>query len=132
MGGMRITNYTQNNQCSNCGECCTAILPMNQQEINRIKHFVKKHGIKEHRHSALIQYDMTCPFRDDSEKKCAIYQVRPDICRKFICNQSVDQIQRNRSEVYRTRHDVFMRSEFFGNNEDKKAIKQLKTMMEEV
>ena len=121
-----ITNYTNNNKCSNFGKCCIAILPMNQQEINRIKHYVKKHGIKEQRHNAMMKYDLTCPFRDEANKFCMIYDVRPEICRKFICNQSMEKVYLNRQMIYKGRSDVFMRSEFYQNDEDKKGFEELK------
>lgn len=30
---------------------------------------------------------LSCPFRDDKNKKCQIYEVRPYICRVFKCDQ---------------------------------------------
>ena len=39
--------------------------------------------------------DLTCPFRNNKERKCDIYEVRPKICRSFICNlKNIDNIDK--------------------------------------
>lgn len=76
------TNFTQNGQCSNCGECCSHILPVSNTEIKRIRRYITKHHVKPHYH----KYKILCPFRNEAEKKCNIYEVRPWICQRFICN----------------------------------------------
>lgn len=85
-------NLTCNGKCTECGECCSNLLPMTNDEISVIKNYIKKNGIKEHSHivAPLVTptIDMTCPFLDDSKscEKCTIYEVRPKICRDFICD----------------------------------------------
>lgn len=59
--------------------------------------------------------DMTCPFLniDGDEKKCVIYPVRPQICKKFICSMSHDKINAltesrgNAGKVMSLRKEVF-------------------------
>ena len=61
--------------------------------------------------------DLTCPFLNDNKKteKCAIYPVRPAICRYFICNDPKGA--RNHPELYEEeRVAVSMRETFFGRN----------------
>lgn len=85
-------DFTCNGKCVGCGQCCSNLLPMTDEEIKVIKQYIKANGIKEHSHIvvplATPTIDMTCPFLDDSKscEKCTIYEVRPRICRDFICD----------------------------------------------
>ena len=103
---IEVKDFTVNGKCSNCGQCCSNCLPLSEAEIKKIKAYVKQHKIKEQRHNVAVGVDMTCPFRDEANRKCLIYEIRPAICREFVCNHT--QINRV----------VFMRAEFFGNRED--------------
>jgi hypothetical protein len=86
-------DLTDNGKCTECGQCCSNLLPMTEEEIRKIRKYIKKHNIKECTHGmgqfAMLQpyIDMCCPFLDDSKKthKCTIYQQRPLVCRDFIC-----------------------------------------------
>ena len=113
-----VTDFTINGKCSQCGQCCSNLLPLSDKEIARIKAYIKKHGIKEQRHNALMTVDMTCPFRDERNKKCLIYAIRPEICRVFQCNQERDVIVANKMRMHGVNNVVLMRNEFFGNTED--------------
>lgn len=95
--GCRVTDFTQNGKCSNCGECCSNLLPLSEREIRTIKSYIKRNKIKEQRHNARVGTDMTCPFRDEANKKCLIYSVRPQICRSFMCNHDVKDIEKKQS-----------------------------------
>lgn len=86
-----VYDNTINGKCSCCGDCCGNKLPMNQEEINTIKKYIKKHNIKPTIRVlnvlATPTIDLRCPFLDETkELKCKIYPVRPQICREFICN----------------------------------------------
>lgn len=83
----KITNYTKNGKCSYCGNCCTDLLPTTRKEIETIKKYIHKNKVKivKKNFLALGTHDMTCIFLKD--KKCLIYEVRPQICRSFICNK---------------------------------------------
>ena len=118
MNDVMVTDFTVNGKCSNCGQCCSNCLPLSDAEVTRIKAYIKKHKIKEQRHNAMVGVDMTCPFRDERNRKCLIYEIRPDICRQFMCNHSHDIIMKAKLDIHKINRVVFMRSEFFGNKED--------------
>lgn len=84
-----VYDFTKDGKCSNCGSCCSDLLPITQKEIDTIKKYIRTHGIKEQKRivpAAVPVVDFTCPFRSDSQKKCLIYNIRPRICREFICS----------------------------------------------
>lgn len=113
-----VTDYTTDGRCSGCGQCCSSALPLSRSEVARIRAYVKKHGIREQHRHGMQGIDLSCPFRDEASRKCLIYDVRPDICRAFQCNQPVDVIQARKRYYHATRRIVFMRAEFFGNTAD--------------
>lgn len=112
-----VYDFTDNGKCTQCGNCCGSILPMTDKEIKTIKRYIKQHGIKEQKH--LIPFaepmlDLTCPFLDDGKKteKCTIYEVRPAICRCFICSEPNGALKHK--ELYEeVRMAVDVRKEFF-------------------
>jgi len=113
-GGIR--DFSQHGVCSNCGSCCGNILPVSKNEIKKIRKYVSKHNIVEQIHAIPIAaqlYDMVCPFRNEAEKKCMIYPVRPSICREFFCGGDPTHNAEAKAEhaKYPT---VDMRSVFFG------------------
>lgn len=85
-----ISDYTINGECSNCGACCNDIIPLTNADVNRIKRYLRKNNIKPitNRMNFLAKktLDTTCPFRDNKNNKCIIYEVRPLVCRCFKCN----------------------------------------------
>lgn len=121
------TDFTVNGKCSNCGQCCSNMLPMSNREVKRIKAYVKQHGIKEQRHNFPVSnsYDMTCPFRDEANRKCLVYEVRPAICRQFVCNHKHEDIMNAKINFHESYQVVFMRHEFFGSKEDTEFMQNL-------
>lgn len=111
-----ITNFTCNGKCSNCGECCSNFLPVSDEEIRLIKKYVKKHNIVHCSHTLAVsnEIDAICPFRDDVNKKCTIYKVRPEICRNFICCKSIPDIEDVKRLCYESKKPVSMSKEIFG------------------
>lgn len=114
-----IYNYTKDGKCSGCGNCCSNLLPMNSKEIKSIRNYIQKNHIKECKHNIPVvkkPYDMTCPFLDTgkSKDKCRIYEVRPLICRLFICDNK-QKAKFNREHVRSARRIVAVREEFFGD-----------------
>ena len=86
-------DLTDNGKCTGCGSCCTNFLPMTEKEVSIIHRYIKERNVKEQKHvipSSEPTVDMTCPFLDDSKScdKCLIYEVRPRVCRDFICRPS--------------------------------------------
>lgn len=83
-------DYTINGECSKCGSCCSAILPLQKSEIVRLKQLIKVKGIKPHKQlnvlaRASIMIDLTCPFLTENHQ-CSIYDERPFICKVFKCD----------------------------------------------
>jgi len=112
----KIHDFTKENNCSNCGNCCTNALPMSNKEVDRIKKYIKSNKITEQKHLsplAKAPIDWTCPFRDDKNNICTIYEVRPKVCRLFICNDS-EKAKSNREKLANTTTIRQVRREFFG------------------
>jgi len=120
-----VVNNTKDNECSNCGQCCSDLLPLSEKEVQTIKKYIRQKHIKEQRHNVALGVDLTCPFRDEGQRKCLIYEVRPEICRGFICNQSKDEIITRRDQMHEENRVVFMRTEFYGNTEDSDWYKSM-------
>lgn len=110
-------NRCKDGKCSQCGECCSDLLPLSTDEIKRIKAYMKAHTVKmHHRNFPIMQnqfVDLTCPFRNDAEKKCEIYEVRPMICRCFICSKPLQNAHYDRDLVAKDRVTRSMRDVFF-------------------
>jgi len=111
-----ITDFTVDGECSNCGNCCTNLLPMSKEEIKRVQKYVTDNNIKEQSNiNPLEKYppiDMVCPFRNNKNKSCNIHDVRPKVCRKFICNKPVEA-KKNRDLFSRTLQIINCRATFF-------------------
>ena len=111
-------DLTCNGECTQCGNCCSNALPMTKNEIDAIHRYIAKKHIKEQKLAypfSQESIDMTCPYLDNSKpkEKCAIYAVRPRICRDFICCPSkrppIDDLS------YKLKcKTVDVRKEFFG------------------
>lgn len=87
-------DMTKNGKCTQCGACCSNLLPMSSKEVKEIKRYIEKHKIQEFKHLIPVvnqPMDMNCPFlnTDKSCEKCLIYPVRPMVCRKFSCNPAL-------------------------------------------
>ena len=94
-----ITDYTKNDACSNCGQCCGDILLLSADDIQRLKKYVSANNIKPLERRFPLPggtVDLGCPFRDDTRGICAVYPARPWICRAFRCDQSRDEIERRK------------------------------------
>ena len=61
--------------CNNCGGCCGPV-PISQIEYKNIKEYCIEKNIV-----PILYLDYTCPFRDEKNKKCMIYEVRPMLCK---------------------------------------------------
>lgn len=125
MDDVRVNDFTVGGKCSNCGACCSGVLPIAKADVDRIKAYLRAYEIREQRREGRQGVDLTCPFRDEMHKKCLIYEVRPAICRQFMCNYTIDDL-RAAKRFFHDRHDVvFMRGEFFGNREVENYIAEL-------
>ena len=101
--------YTKEGRCSNCGNCCTELIPITNNELKLIKAYVKEKHIEPFS-DVLFDLDgkfsinLLCPFRDMENKKCMIYEVRPKICRLFKCDQSLDVIEKHKNNAHLKAH----------------------------
>lgn len=109
-----VYNFTDNGKCICCGNCCTALLPVTKEELKTIKRYIKRKHIKPEIHYGKVNIDLTCPFRNDAEKKCNVYEVRPAICRDFKCDKPQKMIEGTKETYhYDSRfHVVNMREVF--------------------
>lgn len=115
-----IYNFCKDGKCSQCGNCCSNLLPMSRKEVDTIRRYIRKNHIKECKHllpTANRTYDMTCPFLDTDKscEKCRIYPVRPEICKQFICDNE-HRAKHNRALFGQTRQIIDVRSEFYHRN----------------
>jgi len=132
MSGAYILDFTIDGKCSDCGACCGAVLPLYGAEVERIKQYVQKHGIKEQRRNGQVGADFTCPFRDELHKKCLIYEVRPAICKSFMCNHTQEDIAKAKLDFHRKCYVVDMRLEFYGNTECAGMFEEMRAMVEKL
>lgn len=112
-----VTDFTDNGKCSQCGQCCSNILPMSEKEVRIIRRYIKANHIKPQKISALYvtpMLDMTCPFmrKDVSKERCTIYPVRPEICKQFKCDNT--HKGKRFDDDGETRRIVDVWSEFYG------------------
>lgn len=113
-----VYNFTNHGECSNCGACCSSLLPLSRSEIRNIARYVRKRKIKPCDHSVgspsvkKPNIDMTCPFRDNVNRICAIYSVRPAICYDFKCDKPQHQIEADR-RLYAENRSLVNMWEFF-------------------
>ena len=96
----KVINNTCNGKCSNCGQCCGLFIPFNDDDIDRIKKYVKANDIKQtNRINVLTRvFNAHCCFLDTVNHKCKIYPVRPYVCRDFMCNRQNWLSKRNEYE----------------------------------
>lgn len=83
-------NNTINGHCSGCGNCCANVLMLTDQEIKIIKKYIELHNIQPINRNTIFNFVNICPFLN-KDKQCNIYDVRPDICRKFSCNKNISE-----------------------------------------
>ena len=84
-----IEDNTCSGNCSRCGDCCGLFIPFNDEDIEVIKAYVKKHNIKpqDRLNKMTGGFEAHCCFYDMKNKKCTIYPVRPYVCKDFICSR---------------------------------------------
>ena len=85
-------DHTIDGKCSGCGACCSAILCVSDAEVKKIKKYLGQHPeVKMINRNTALDKDFKdiCPFLN-KENKCQIYEVRPEICSRFICSAFKD------------------------------------------
>lgn len=82
------TNNTCNGKCSKCGECCGIVLPIDQDDADKIQEYVLKNNISPQKQLLILTGRLQCPYYTGNKLKgCAIYEARPKICRFFKCDK---------------------------------------------
>lgn len=113
-----IVDCTENNECSNCGGCCSNLIPVSAKEVETIKRYIEENHIKEREcmyPTTEPILDLSCPFRDETNKVCTIYPVRPAICREFRCDKPYEESMKNKEKHFiRCGGCADMRVLFFG------------------
>ena len=103
---MNIWNIPKHKNCTNCGKCC-GLIPASAEERTAIRKYLTENQI-----SPVERADKTiCPFRDEKERKCLIYKVRPMICRLYGVAKGVMQCPNGNSaeidgELFLIKEDV--------------------------
>ena len=112
-----VYDFTKDGKCSNCGQCCSDFLPISAEEIKKIKTYIRRNNIKEQKHfipaAVPPALDLICPFRDNANRKCVIYEVRPAICRDFRCDKPRKQIEADKAMYHGLYAPHSMRMTFF-------------------
>lgn len=94
-----LLNIPKHVKCTNCGGCCGPVFA-NATELDKIRAYVKEHGILPRDNDPI-----TCLFRDEEEKRCIIYPVRPMICRLMGVSKGMQCPNGNTVEI---EGDTFM------------------------
>ena len=88
-------DFTDNGKCRDCGNCCGNIIPIAEKDIERIKQYIIDHQIRPAKPLfmsgpfAKPTMHNECPFLlDRDDHRCAIYPVRPAICRMYTCHKN--------------------------------------------
>ena len=111
-----VYDFTKDGKCSSCGSCCSNYLPLSSKELKEIKRYVKKHHIKPQKHlmpTVEPTVDFICPLRNDAERKCMCYEVRPQICRSFLCSNPKNGIWATKQEFHAKYRVVDLRKEIW-------------------
>ncbi len=85
----KVAQVTEKVDCTLCANCCKKLIPgFNDEDINRIsthlqitrKEFLKKY-LKKNSEKEYEMKQAPCLFLKDN--KCSIYEIRPEVCRKY-------------------------------------------------
>lgn len=98
-------NCTNNHKCSNCGQCCMPVLPITMEEYYTISDYIKTNHVEAVPSLVGNDFHIDCPFHDYKNNKCNIYEVRPEVCRNFLCSHTEKRINKDRT-YYDQRADI--------------------------
>lgn len=103
--GEDARDYTCNGKCSKCGNCCIPWLPITKEEYKTIKDYIDKNKIESVNLLEGKNFHLDCCFHDRKNHKCNIYEVRPEVCKNFICSKSFEQVDKDR-KYYDARAEI--------------------------
>lgn len=106
----QIKDNTINKKCSRCGECCGIFIPITDEEIKIIKNYVKQKNIVPEDRVNDNNVELRCPFFNVKEYKCNIYEVRPFVCRDFICSRK-NWKEKRKEYMNRSKYNSFTMDE---------------------
>lgn len=97
--------------CSKCGKCCTDVLMATDQEIKKVKEYIKKYNIKPVNRNTIFDKEQKniCPFLN-KDNICLIYPVRLKMCQRFFCGNRKED---NGLETYKNVKVISMIQTFF-------------------
>ena len=97
------TDFTCNGICSKCGECCGDILPLDQEDVDKISEYVLENKIHSIAATLIMQNKLQCPYyTGNKEKGCAIYPARPKVCKLYKCDKkgfTLEEINKMKNAV---------------------------------
>ncbi len=74
--------------CRHCGACCGYVaLDIRPESVL----WVELHGIPlsdDGRGGKQIVIGAKCKWRDDDARRCTHYEDRPEVCRRFLCEEA--------------------------------------------
>lgn len=83
-----MNNYCDKcGNCSRCGNCCSAMIPLTKKEEKIIRKYIHENKIEPEFFQDEEKMNLQCCFYDRTNKKCKIYEVRPNICKTFKCDR---------------------------------------------
>ena len=102
---VNMNSETPNFKCNCCGGCCYMAMPWTASDLKRFKGTQLLRGLKfylaKNQNSTekiwcistyeVMEYNPKCPFLGD-DKKCIIYDLRPNICRDWSNCASPERI----------------------------------------
>lgn len=75
--------------CTRCGQCCNEYsLEMPQDE--GMAQFYRYHGgrVSYARGKMIVLFQDRCAMYRGPKEGCAVYEGRPDICRRYLCDRA--------------------------------------------
>lgn len=100
----------ENPNCINCSECCSLLTMITDEEYKKYKKLfngkyktIYQQSIKRWKKVAEEKnaLNYTCPFITRN-KRCAIYEIRPMVCKDFHCKSSLNKL--DKSIIESTKH----------------------------
>ena len=81
--------FTGRGDSEGCGECCGRFLPLTILDVARLKSFLARNPIEPAPEAWMdgerLTLNFNCPFLD-SERRCMVYEARPEVCRAYRCD----------------------------------------------
>ena len=66
--------------CRGCGGCCGRYIPVSAFDLARLEGWLARHDVTPN------VTDGMCPYLSP-DRKCMVYEARPQICRVYRCDQ---------------------------------------------